>query len=720
MTFDEVLSRFDVKSRRGNRAQAICPAHHDQQASLTISEGKKGILIYCHAGCKFKSILSKVGLEEKDLFLNSSTPKTQVRWKSYVEKRERRKIEAVYPYHSARTGDYLFTKLRLSGKKLLYGRLRDGKFFYGLDGKRRCDMDGVYGNLESLKSAISNRKTVFIPEGEKDVDTLTQRGYVAVTYGGTNDWQQAFSSLFVGARVCVLVDNDAPGINVAKKIQHDLKDVAADVCVVIPTPDIPHGDVTDFFENGGSDEEFEKMVEQSRKEKKMEAIQAVSDSLAWKIEYGRDGHEKSRRLIQSVRNFEIAMDRDPRISGKIGFDEFSRQTYLVGNVPWDDSIENFRAWSSFDDSALFSLLQSDYGLKNRQDYFDAIKNVSHQHRFHPVRDILDSLVWDGQEHIRHLLPDYLGAEDSEYVYQVWKLWMLGAVARIYRPGCKFDYTPILQGPQGVGKSSFLQLLALNDNWFNDSLDSLDSDRAAQSLTGSWIIELAELKSLARTAGGVDSVKRFLTSTQDKYRIPYERRADIFLRQCVFAGTTNREDFLQDETGNRRFLVIRVGVSEPKKNLFSENAMADIRAAWAEAVYIFKHENPVLTLPEKYRQEAKELQEQSMSDDGKAGLIERYLEGKSRVCAIEIWQQALMETGRPAKWQAGEINNIVAGISGWKKMRNPARFGEYGNQRGFQFVDTKPLQKKKNSSQQDCCEDGFKEIQDYEQQDIPFD
>src|SRR5699024_5595595 len=121
----------------------------------------------------------------------------------------------------------------------------------------------------------------------------------------------------------------------------------------------------------------------------------------------------SRRLIQSVRNFEIAMDRDPRISGKIGFDEFSRQTYLTGNVPWDDSIENFRAWSSFDDSALFSLLQSDYGLKNRQDYFDAIKNVSHRHRFQPVRDILDSLVWDGQEHIRHLLPDYLGAEDSE-------------------------------------------------------------------------------------------------------------------------------------------------------------------------------------------------------------------------------------------------------------------------------------------------------------------
>ena len=225
----------------------------------------------------------------------------------------------------------------------------------------------------------------------------------------------------------------------------------------------------------------------------------------------------------------------------------------MGNTPWEDSRNNYRAWSSFDDSALFSILQSNYGLTGRNDYFDAVKNVAMRHRFHPVRELLDSFEWDEQEHIRKLLPDYLGTEDSDYNYQVWRLWMLGAVSRIYHPGCKFDYTVILQGRQGLGKSTFLQLMALNDSWFNDSLDSLDSDKAAQSLMGSWIIELAELKSLARTAGGVDSVKRFLTATQDKYRVPYERRADIFLRQSVFAGTTNKSDFLQDETGNRRFL-----------------------------------------------------------------------------------------------------------------------------------------------------------------------
>ena len=364
----------------------------------------------------------------------------------------------------------------------------------------------------------------------------------------------------------------------------------------MPVPDIPKADISDYFEAGHSNEEFERLIAENTAVTDITTgdsvpkgtplnLDDVRQMLMYKVEYDKDGNEKSRKLIQSVKNFEIALDNDNRLKGKIKFDEFSQQTYLMGNTPWEASRNNYRAWSSFDDSALFAILQSDYGLNSRNDYFDALKNVAMRNRFHPVRDLLNSLKWDGQGHIRGLLPDYLGAEDTEYTYQVWRLWMLGAVARIFQPGCKFDYTVIFQGRQGLGKSTFLQLMALNDGWFNDSLDSLDSDKAAQSLMGSWIIELAELKSLARTAGGVDSVKRFLTATQDKYRVPYERRADIFLRQSVFAGTTNKSDFLQDETGNRRFLIVQTGAHEPKKNLFDPEAMNDIKSAWAEAVHI---------------------------------------------------------------------------------------------------------------------------------------
>ena len=427
--------------------------------------------------------------------------------------------------------------------------------------------------------------------------------------------------------------------------------------------------------------------------------------------HDKDGNIKS--VKQFVHNFEIVMDKDDRFAGKIRFNEFAQQLYLCGNVPWEKE-DNCRAWSSHDDSALFSLIQAAYGLKSRQDFADALKNVSMRNKFHPVRELLDSLTWDGKEHIRSLLPEYLGAEDSDYTYQVMRLWMLGAVSRVYKPGSKFDYTIILQGSQGIGKSTFLKQMAMDDSWFNDSLDSLDSDKAVQSLTGSWIIELAELKSLARTAGGVESVKRFLTATQDKYRIPYERRADTFYRQCVFAGTTNKDDFLQDETGNRRFLIVQTGVKKPSKSLFVPEIMDTIKLAWAEAVHIWKNEKPQLILPEAYMQEAKELQEANMADDGKRGIIQEYLEGKTQVCAREIWEKALGENVSPRKYQITEINDIIAKVPGWKKLKSPRNFEGYGKQRGFQ----KTVLQTENEKATNFSE--FVPTSRQEQMEIPFD
>lgn len=720
--FENNLQFFDVKNRYENKAQCRCPAHDDKHASLSVTKGRKCTLFYCHAGCKVDEVLRAAGLMKKDTFYDAVARSPN--WRAYVEGREKRRIEAVYHYYSI-NGAYAFTKIRLEGKKLLYGKLENGRFTYGIGRTGRKSYKAIYGNAQALNKTIAEGKPVFIPEGEKDVDTLTKQGYTAITYGGVNDWQTDFAPLFKDAIVYVLADNDDPGRRVADKICTDLQGIAKSVKVILPMPDIAKGDVTDYFEAGHSKEEFEKLLlcEIPVTDTRMTAENQVEDvrqMLMYKVEYDKDGNEKSRKLIQNVKNFEIVLENDGRFRDKIKFDEFSQQTYLMGNTPWEDSRNNYRAWSSFDDSALFSILQSDYGLTGRNDYFDAVKNVAMRHRFHPVRELLDSLEWDEQEHIRKLLPDYLGTEDSDYNYQVWRLWMLGAVSRIYHPGCKFDYTVILQGRQGLGKSTFLQLMALNDGWFNDSLDSLDSDKAAQSLMGSWIIELAELKSLARTAGGVDSVKRFLTATQDKYRVPYERRADIFFRQSVFAGTTNKSDFLQDETGNRRFLIVQTGVKEPKKSLFDPQAMDDIKAAWAEAVHIYKTEKPKLLLPESCKKRAEELQAESMADDGKVGIIQEYLSDKHRTCAIEIWQKALNESGRPAKWQASEINNIILSLPDWERIPNPVKFGEYGSQRGFRRRTTNTLPEKDcGFSLKDCSSD-FMEISETELPGLPFD
>lgn len=733
MTYEEILSHFQVKKYGNGKVQALCPAHPDKEASLTITQGNNGrTLLKCHAGCSSESVVLAAGLKMADLF-SESRPAEEC-WRMYIESREKRKIEAVYNYVSI-NGEYAYTKIRLEGKKMLFGILKDGRFEYGLKGRNKKEFNAIFGSVPRIKEAIERNEPIFIPEGEKDVNTLVKKGYTAFSCGGANDWNKNVSELCTGAEVVILADNDNPGKKLAAAIEKDLKGISKSAKIIVPMPEVPKADITDYFEAGHTVEEFENLirnvddtekvcaeVQQDQKQnagKKRSVIQKSKDEVAGgpalvfkflDCNYDEDGNVKS--VKQLVHNFEVVMDRDSRFAGKIRLNEFAQQPYLYGSVPWENE-NNCRAWSSHDDSALFSLIQADYGLKSRQDFADALKNVSMRNKFHPVRELLDSLTWDGKEHVRSLLPEYLGAEDSDYTYQVMRLWMLGAVSRVYKPGSKFDYTIILQGSQGIGKSTFLKLMALDDSWFNDSLDSLDSDKAVQSLTGSWIIELAELKSLARTAGGVESVKRFLTATQDKYRIPYERRADTFYRQCVFAGTTNKDDFLQDETGNRRFLIIHTGFTKTSKSLFTPEVMDDIKQAWAEAVHIWKNEDPELILPENCMQQAKELQEANMADDGKRGIILDYLEGKTQVCAREIWFEALKETIPPKNWQASEINNIVAKIPGWERLKTPRKFDGYGQQRGFRKIAMKTTEEESENSE-------FVVVSEQEQMELPFD
>ena len=701
-------------------------------------------------GIGFKEALDEiVDFFKIEVSTSENEETSRPRWINYLEEKKKCRYIEHYNYSLiSLKGEYLgyaFTKVRVMhqikkkddngdevliwDKTLIYGTLNGDYIKCKLE-KKAKDTFAIYGSsVFAIQEAIDRQETVFYTEGEKDVNTLMEKGYTAVTCGGSGDWKSDASILFQNANVIVLADNDKPGGKLASTVVKDLKGIVKSIKIIVPMPNTPKADITDYFEAGHTVEEFKNLiktgddtesicanVQQDQKQdtgKKRSVIQKSKDEVAGcpalvfkflDCNYDEDGNVKS--VKQLVHNFEIVMDKDSRFAGKIRLNEFAQQPYLYGSVPWENE-NNCRAWSSHDDSALFSLIQADYGLKSRQDFADALKNVSMRNKFHPVRELLDSLTWDGKEHIRSLLPEYLGAEDSDYTYQVMRLWMLGAVSRVYKPGSKFDYTIILQGSQGIGKSTFLKLMALDDSWFNDSLDSLDSDKAVQSLTGSWIIEFAELKSLARTAGGVESVKRFLTATQDKYRIPYERRADTFYRQCVFAGTTNKDDFLQDETGNRRFLIVQTGVKKPSKSLFVPEIMDTIKLAWAEAVHIWKNEKPQLILPEAYMQEA------NMADDGKRGIILDYLEGKTQVCAREIWFEALKETIPPKNWQASEINNIVAKIPGWERLKTPRKFDGYGQQRGFRKIAMKTTEEESENSE-------FVVVSEQEQMELPFD
>lgn len=557
-----VLSHFTVVRVVNGVYYCICPGHSDNKPSLHISMGDIKIILDCKAKCNYKKILDKIGMKPEELYYdyydknrkqgNRMSPKQYGYEKNCIDK---------YPYFRMDNGQQTHIQYKMPGKRYPQGYNNNGEWVSTLK-----DIDthlSIFCNvsIEKLKQEAKQGKHLIYAEGAKDVKTCGKYGLIGFTCGSSGDWKKK-KEVFKYIKNAVLIifaDNDEPGINSANGIKLYYEQLGGRATVIIPPGVSQKGDISDYMETHTKEELYE-LVENALNstvtEKNLlpEVSQVeVERLLSYKVDYDKDGNVKSKKILQTVRNFEIIMENDTRFVGKIKFDEFSQQTFLMGSVPWE-SKKNYRAWGSYDDSALFSILQSDYGMNSRNDYFDALKNVAMKNKFHPVRDILDSLVWDGEDHIRNLLPDYLGVEDTEYQYQVMKLWMMGAVSRIYKPGCKFDYTVIFKGRQGLGKSTFLQLLALNDNWFNDSLDSLDSDKAAQSLMGSWIIELAELysKSIASLDSPVndDSDQTLIDSIQDDCNLEnniinemYDQYSKNELWSIVEDYTTERENHI---------------------------------------------------------------------------------------------------------------------------------------------------------------------------------
>lgn len=278
MQFDEILARFQIQKSYEGKAQARCPCHDDKQASLTITKGRRSALIHCHAGCNFEDIIQRVGLKKQDLYFEERPLGSS--WRAYVEGREHKQIEAVYNYVSSSNGEYTFTKIRMQDKRMIYGVLCNGRFTYGLGGKHRKDLKSVYGELKALNKAIAEGKPIFVPEGEKDVDTLTKRGYTAITYGGVNDWRSDFATLFKGAEVYILADNDEPGRKVANTILSDLKGIAKSAKVIVPVPDIPKADISDFFAAGHSNEDFEKILQSAVTDTNVDSHATVKNSSA--------------------------------------------------------------------------------------------------------------------------------------------------------------------------------------------------------------------------------------------------------------------------------------------------------------------------------------------------------------------------------------------------------------------------------------------------------
>jgi len=344
-------------------------------------------------------------------------------------------------------------------------------------------------------------------------------------------------------------------------------------------------------------------------------------------------------------NVITALSLDAALAGALVFDEFSQEIMITRALPWDGAdIALPRPWSDADDVRCAEWLQRHEINVAPVVVGRSVVAVARNIRVHPVRDYLTALTWDGIERLDAWAVTYLGAEDTKLHRAMGALWMISAVARIMRPGVKADHMLILEGPQGIRKSTALRVLA-SDNWFTDELAELGSKDAAQQMRGVWIIEMAELDAIGRTE--VSRIKAFLTRTADRYRPPYERYVVTVPRQCVFAGSVNPDTYLRDETGNRRFWPLRCG------SIDLDGLRRDRDQLWAEAVARFNAGAPWWLEDRELIAGADVVQEARVQPDAWDTLIDRWLVSeKERVNvsfgAYENWQEEYVPRPTPLR------------------------------------------------------------------------
>jgi len=384
-------------------------------------------------------------------------------------------------------------------------------------------------------------------------------------------------------------------------------------------------------------------------------------------------------------NVIVALTSDPAFAGVLAFDEFAQKIVVRQPLPWDSVATSLpRPWEDADDIRAAEWLQL-RGINVAPVVVSrAVGAVARELRIHPVRDWLDTLTWDGTPRIESWTSTYLGAEPTAFNHTIGALWLISAVARIYRPGVKADHMLILEGPQGARKSTAIKVLA-GEEWFTDELPELGSKDAALHMQGVWIVEIAELDAIGRAE--VSRIKAFLTRTTDRFRPPYGRYTVEVPRQCVFAGTVNPDTYLRDETGNRRFWPLRCGTIDIA-------ALArDRDQLWAEAVHRFRAgaiwwiDDPALLA------EARKEQDRRYQSDAWDDLIEHWLTheirtvsdgfpdyGNSRTESVprpeplrdvsvgEILEEAIgLE---PARWTRGDQMRVSAYLkaNGWERYR----------------------------------------------------
>jgi predicted P-loop ATPase len=436
-------------------------------------------------------------------------------------------------------------------------------------------------------------------------------------------------------------------------------------------------------------------------------------------------------ISSTLHNVAVIVRNDPRLAGIPQINEFTQETVqrqtpgrqaprrrgaskpiiqLEGPIWQVRDALNGDMWSDDRDFSIRAMLeaptaQGGYGLKvSDRDLKAAVVLAARSHAFHPVREYLGNLQWDGCARVERLFVDYFGATDSQYHRAAARMMMVAAVCRVFEPGHKFDFAVILEGLQGKRKSTFIRLLGRR--WYAElDGDFHDSKQMIELMQGAWILEIPELSGFTRS--DVRAIKAFMSRQTDKARLAYARRAGSFPRQCIFIGSTNDREYLKDDTGGRRFWPVECAVAE----IDTDALEANVDALWAEAVSIYRKmraEQPGGTLPlyldGAALREAEHLQESRRVEteaDAVAGQIAAWLERpvatgsfdddtneqgepvqRAETCLLEIWSECLGNDRRSYNRQSAlTLASAMRLVDGWA-LAGSKTFPVYGKQKMY--------------------------------------
>lgn len=431
----------------------------------------------------------------------------------------------------------------------------------------------------------------------------------------------------------------------------------------------------------------------------------------WKAELE---YTKSGKLLCNIANIILILENDPALAGHIVHDLFTGMDSAKDGLPWN---KNANQWTDTDDANLRVWLEKHYDITGKEKIADALTAVLTRHSYHPIRDYLNGLTWDGVPRLDRIIIDYMGAEDSELNRAMSRKHFVAAVARVFNPGCKYDYCLIMSGAEGIGKSTLLRVMG--GRWFNDSITTLEGKEGMEQLRRAWVVELGELSSIKRS--DVEQVKAHLSKQVDIYRAAYARRVLEHPRQCVFCGTTNEALFLKGDTGNRRFWVIPVVAELRKYRDWSEAIRRDRDQLWAEAVHYYKQGEP-LYLSEELEAQAKQRQQDfnDDNDDPIVAMLDKYLntllpvnwdtmdiqarrsylrdpdplqaEGtvkRDKVCAAEFICEQLGKdmADKDYKYLCRRVSKMIGDRPEWERVSSTKHAAKlYGTQRGFRRVE----------------------------------